>query len=42
MAVVRGVSEKRTAFAGEQIAKNSVCFLFALMLLCFSKFSTGA
>lgn len=27
---------------GEDKAKNSVCFLFALMVICHSRFSTGA
>jgi hypothetical protein len=27
---------------GEDKAKNSVCFVFALMVICHSRFSTGA
>jgi hypothetical protein len=27
---------------GEDKAKNSICFFFALMLFCGSRFSTGA
>jgi hypothetical protein len=33
---------RNRAGIGEHKAKNSVCFLFAIMLLCSSQFSTGA
>jgi hypothetical protein len=32
----------RMVETGEYKAKNNICFLFAMMLLCSSSFSTGA
>jgi hypothetical protein len=29
-------------FTGEDKAKNSVCFLFAILVICGATFSTGA
>jgi hypothetical protein len=40
-AVGKAAASRRTP-QGETKAKNNVCFLFAMMLLCSSLFSTGA